>query len=68
MALKMQPDGALLLALLIIELRKCKALAPAYVIYASAPEDSETRSFKCLTTPLDKKCYASNGRPHGMAC
>ena len=46
MALRKQPDEDLLLALLVIHLRKTKALGPAFIIFDGAPEVSEQRSFK----------------------
>ena len=50
MALKKQPDEDLLLYLLDTQLRKCKALGPAFVVYDGAQEGTKERSFQFLYT------------------
>ena len=46
MALKKPPDDDFLLALLVTQLRNCKALQPAFVIFDGAPEVPEQRTSK----------------------
>ena len=46
MALKKTPDDDMLFAIVDTQLRKCKALGPAFVIYDDALKDSEQRSSK----------------------
>lgn len=48
MALTRFPDEELFLALLEAQLRKCRALGPAFVVYDGAPEGSPTRTSKYL--------------------
>ena len=48
MAPRKQPDEEMLLALLDTQLRKCKALRPAFVVFDDAQEGSERRTFEFL--------------------
>ena len=48
MGLVKQPDDELMLCLLDTQLRKCKALGPAFVVYDGAQEGAKERSFQFL--------------------
>ena len=48
MTLRKQPNEEMLLALLDTQLRKCKALGPAFSFFDGAQEGSEQRTFKFL--------------------
>ena len=59
MALSKAPDEDLVAALFQQQVRKCKALAPAFVLYDASPEGHKNRSTSSSISPLRLRC--SNG-------